>query len=204
MHSELTRLSSACPCTACPLDCVLPVLSVPDNQADDACTAPVVGSDGSTVMDPVADDCGFFVSHQGENNCYAYGTDIATNTFPQPGRGSGTKWLANTCDEMVAAAERDGLTWVGTELPDVEIVEPEKGHYLALYIWPGTNFHWARRDSNGLWSHKPGGTPVQDADNNGTPIVDASKADLSPWTEFCGYMIAVPSVICPSPDVCIA
>lgn len=204
IHAELFRLSSLCPCTACPLDCALPpapaFLASPSN-AD--CSAPVVGPDDVPAYDPQNDDCGFFVAYQSDNNCYAYGTDIASNSFAQPGRGSGTKWLDNTCTEMRAAAERDGLTWVGTELPDDDVVDPEKGHYLALYIWPETNFHWARRDSNGRWSHKPGGTPVQDADNNGTPIVDASKADLSPWTEFCGYMVAVPSEICPSADVCI-
>jgi len=107
---------------------------------------------------------------------------------------------------MFAAAERDGLIYVGQELQDY-MIGPDDGHYVALYIWPNTNFHWARMDYNGTynntgtrrWSHKPGGTDVQITDNNGncigypSPCVLPSQADLSPWSEFCGYMIAKPS-----------
>ena len=184
------------------------------------------------MFDPINDNCGFYSPpHQNDNNCYAYATDVATNTFPQPGRGSGDKWHDNTCEEMRAASERDGLVWFGNDLPSVD-EKPEIGHFVALYIWHGTNFHWARRDSNGavlllaprcvlislctgLWSHKPGGSPVQDHEcvtdrrrhpmsytltrscsNNNTPIIDASKADLSPWSEFCGYFTVTPSAVC--------
>lgn len=175
----------------------LPAKPVPS----DSCKAPVVGPDsGSPKFDPTADDCGFFVVHQSENNCYDYGTDVATNTFAQPGRGSGHKWDENTCDSIRAAAERDGLTWLGTDLPGADL---KSGHYVALYIWPETNFHWARRDSSGTWSHKPGGTPVQNADNEGRTITDPSKADLSPWSQFCGYMSVVPSTVCVGSSHCI-
>lgn len=107
--------------------------------------------DNGTVFDPINDNCGFYSPpHQNDNNCYAYATDVATNTFPQPGRGSGDKWHDNTCEEMRAASERDGLVWFGNDLPSVD-EKPDSGHYVALYIWPGTNFHWARRDSNGAF-----------------------------------------------------
>jgi len=52
--------------------------------------------------------------------------------FVKPGRGSGHKWDKNTCDDMRAAAERDGLVWVGTDLPTKD---PEVGHYVSLHIW---------------------------------------------------------------------
>eukprot|EP01084_Bolivina_argentea_P155345 270716_1 len=177
------------------------------------CTAPIIGPDYWTGIDynVQKDDCGFFTGqHQGDNNCYAYSTDIATNTFPQPGRGSGQKWSFNTCPDMINAAERDGLTYIGMDIADLH-VGPTNGHYVALYIWPNTNFHWARMDYNGTyhhninnesiprrWSHKPGGTEVQIVDNNGdcigdiAPCVLPSKADLSPWSVFCGYMTAIP------------
>jgi len=96
----------------------------------------------------------------------------------------------NTCEDVRAAAERDGLTWVGTDLPSGQ---PAKGHYIALLIWPDFNFHWIRKDSSNYWSHKPGQTEVRDIDNNNEKINDPSKSDFSPWSQFCGYMIVVPS-----------
>ncbi|KAJ4458021.1 putative Insoluble matrix shell protein 1 [Paratrimastix pyriformis] len=161
-------------------------------RVGDQCTIPVVGPDNETAFDLAHDDCGFFVSHCSSNNCYAYGSDIVTDTFPQPGRGSGKKWDHNTCVDIRASAERDGLKWAGTTLP---VDDLPVGHYVSLHIWPNTNFHWVRKDTNLAthWSHKPGGTPVREVDNNGHKITDPSKADLSPWSEFCGYMIVVPS-----------
>ena len=36
-----------------------------------------------------------------------------------------------------------GLVWAGTTLPKEQ---PSKGHYVAMLIWPQTNFHWIRMD----------------------------------------------------------
>jgi hypothetical protein len=160
----------------------------PDNA--DCNHVPIKGPDTVPKYDPKSDDDGCFVKKQTENNCYAYGTDIVTNTFPQPGRGSGKKWTLNTCIDMGNASVRDGLIYNGTKLPKNP---PEQGHFAALLIWPDTNFHWIRMDANGYWSHKPGGTPVRNKDNRDLPITDPSKSDFSPWTQFCSYFIAQPS-----------
>ena len=93
---------------------------------------------------------------------------------------------------MRASAERDGLVWIGETLPEEQ---PEEGHYVALLIWPNSNFHWIRKDKNNYWSHKPGGTSVRNVDNNGEKITDPSKSDFSPWTDFCGYMQTIPSKV---------
>jgi hypothetical protein len=156
------------------------------------CDLPVRGPDNVTTFDPQHENCGFFVTHCTQNNCYNYGNDIVTDTFAQPGRGSGQKWSYNTCDDIKASAIRDGLVWAGTTLPTAN---PAIGHYVALLIWPQTNFHWIRFDSVplGFWSHKPGQTPVRNVDGNGHKITDPSKSDFSPWTQFCGYMTTVPS-----------
>jgi hypothetical protein len=158
------------------------------------CDLPVRGPDNGTIYDPQRENCGFFTSHCTANNCYNYGNDIVTDTFAQPGRGSGQKWSSNTCDDIRASATRDGLVWAGTNLPTDN---PTKGHYVALLIWPNTNFHWIRFDSvpHGFWSHKPGQTPVRNVDGNGQKITDPSKSDFSPWTQFCGYMTTIPSVV---------
>jgi len=152
----------------------------------------VRGPDNGTVYDPQHDANGCFVTAQTMNNCYNYGCDVATNTFAQPGRGTGHKWDDNTCDAMREAATRDGLVWAGTTLPSGQ---PAVGHNVALLIWPDTNFHWIRMDSvpAGYWSHKAGQTPVRNTDNNGHKITDPSKSDFSPWTQFCGYMTVIPS-----------
>ena len=62
---------------------------------------------------------------------------------PQPGRGSGQKWSEDTCDDIRASSERNGLVWAGTDLPKTG---PEDGesHYVSLHIWDKTNFHWLR------------------------------------------------------------
>ncbi|KAK3254936.1 hypothetical protein CYMTET_35867 [Cymbomonas tetramitiformis] len=164
--------------------------------------APIVGPDAwnQTLYDPTQDDCGFFVAHQSENNCYNYANNVATDSFAQPGRGTGHKWEENTCESVKDAAARDGLKWMGSDLPSLS-EGPADGHYVALYIWPNTNFHWARMDYDVKtvagramrWSHKPGGTEVRDVDNDGKAILDPSTANLSPWSQFCGYMKSVPS-----------
>jgi hypothetical protein len=172
-----------------------PAPSVPESNCGNV---PIKGPDDPTQVhyDPSNDDQGCFVKKQGENNCYDYGNDIVTNSFAQPGRGSGVcppnkrPCVKNDCDSLKRAAISDGLIWVGADLPSTL---PKDGHYVSLHVWPKSNFHWIRMDADMYWSHKPGGSPVRNVDNNKQKIKDPSKADFSPWTEHCGYMLAVPS-----------
>ena len=152
--------------------------------------SPIKGSDNEPNYDPKNDDGGCFIKKQADNNCYNYGTDILTNTFAQPGRGTDHEWQENTCEEIKKAALSDGLQYVGTEYPKNK---PIKGHYIAELIWPETNFHWVRLDSNGKWSHKPGGSRITNKDNDGLDITNPSIQDFSPWTEFCGYFLVIPT-----------
>lgn len=124
------------------------------------------------------------------NNCYNYANDVITNSFAQPGRGSGAMYSAFVCGNVGAAANRDGLQSVGTVSGT-----PAQGHYVALVIWPGRDFHWYRLDVGGSWSHKPGQTPVRDTDNSGNPITDPSNCNRGPYTDFCGYHQTFPSSI---------
>ena len=50
-------------------------------------------------------------------------------------------------------------------------------------------------DANFTFSHKPGGSPVRNVDNNGKIITDPAKADVSPWSTHCCYMRTVPSKV---------
>ena len=133
--------------------------------------------------------------HAGEsavffNNCYAYANNQITNTFPQPGRGTGRMYTVFGCTGAGAvepAAVSDGLA----PCPNFGVpLAPGRGWYVALVIWPGKDYHWYRQDKAGCWSHKPGNTPVRNVDNSGRAISDPRTADRGNYTVFCSYMIA--------------
>jgi hypothetical protein len=122
---------------------------------------------------------------QYSNNCYNYATNYRTDTFAQPGLGSGQMYpLPISCDGVRAAAVRDDLI----DNPDADNRCPDEGHLVALVVGPGFDFHWYRKGRNGLWTHKPGGTAVTNLDNSGALITDPRTADRDGYTEFCTFM----------------
>jgi hypothetical protein len=122
------------------------------------------------------------------NNCYNYANDKITNTFAQPGRGSGSMYTAIDCANVGAAAQRDGQVSVGPPAST-----PAQGHFIALVVWPGNDYHWYRQDNNTRWSHKPGQTPARNTDNSGSPIADPRSCNRGPYTSFCGFYHCVPA-----------
>jgi len=124
---------------------------------------------------------------QGGNNCYNYGTNYRTDTFAQPGRGTGMIYGAITGPEVLAAAIRDALV----DKPGANNKCPKEGHLVALVIAPGYDFHWYRKGRNGRWSHKPGGTQATNLDNSGNLITDPRTADRGPYTEFTTFMVVM-------------
>lgn len=128
------------------------------------------------------------------NNCYNYGNDTITNTFAQPGRGTGQEGpYPPTCAGTSAAANRDGLKSIPS--PDIT---PAEGHIVALVVAsnPGfLDYHWYRRDSNGMWSHKPGQTAARNTDNSGRLISDPRNCDRGPYNDFCGFFNSIPGKI---------
>jgi hypothetical protein len=120
------------------------------------------------------------------NNCYNYASNKRTNTFAQPGRGSGHMYTAITCPAVSQAALSDGLHQRFVCFPD-----SEKPRYLvALVVAPGPGFidyHWYRKNSEGFWSHKPGGTAARNVDNSNRIITDPATCNRGPYTQFCGY-----------------
>ena len=128
------------------------------------------------------------------NNCYNYANDLITNTFAQPGRGSGQDGPSPpNCPGTGAAAERDGQKPISN--PDQT---PAEGQIIALVVSEVPTFrdyHWYRRDSDTMWSHKPGGTPATNLDNAGRPIADPRKCDRGPYALFCGFYHCVPSTV---------
>lgn len=125
---------------------------------------------------------------QGNNNCYNYSNNKRTDTFAQPGRAAGAQWTDLECDNVRTAAVADGLVTVAKPNKC-----PKKECTLALVVDPGDDYHWYRRDTNGMWTHKPGGTPATNLDNSGNPISNPETADRGGYTDFCGYLCSCSS-----------
>ena len=118
---------------------------------------------------------------QPNNNCYNYAMNYRSNTFAQPGRKTGHMYTTFDCTSVGNAASYDGCkpTCSGSN------------KLVALVIWPGHDFHWYRRHSEGFWGHKPGGTAARNYDSsnriiNGTTLTPAN-CNRGPYTIFCGY-----------------
>lgn len=122
------------------------------------------------------------------NNCYNYANDKITNTFAQPGRGSGAVFSANDCADVTAATVRDLLVSVGAPAA----VAPG-APLVALAVWDDLDFHFYRRDATGTWSHKPGEKKARNVDRLGSAIADPENCDRGQYG-FCGYCLADPAV----------
>lgn len=161
---------------------------------------------GKTPMyDPAGNCGGNFMSYKNQpnNNCYAYGTNIASNSFPQPGRASkgSTPWSENmTAESVTANAVLDGLialpqTTIADLIDNSGHSQGADGHFVALVFsapepdfkgdpsaqWGG-DYHWVRADSVDMvsktitWSQKDGGDQVTNFDFAGNPISDPATA----------------------------
>jgi hypothetical protein len=130
------------------------------------------------------------------NNCYNYGRNWKTNTFAQPGRFSGSTAASMSCADVKAAAMRDGLHERCDCLPQSEY--PRR--LMALVIAPGRDYHWYRKQKDGFWGHKPGGTNARNIDNSGVLVTDPRTCDRGAgtflnYTDFCGFFYTGKSVI---------
>lgn len=124
------------------------------------------------------------------NNCYNYGRNWRTNTFAQPGRASGTYPYPMACDRVTRAALSDGAHKRYDCFPD-----SEKPRWLtAMVVWPGRDYHWYRKQSEGFWGHKPGSTRAKNTDNSGRIVADPRTCDRGGYTDFCGYFYACKSM----------
>lgn len=122
------------------------------------------------------------------NNCYNYANDKITNTFAQPGLGSGSMYTIFSCSDVSSAAQRDSQVSVSSASGT-----PVQGHFVALVVAPNYDYHWYRLDSNGMWSHKPGQTYARNTDNAGQLISDPRTCSRLPYTDFCGFFHCIPA-----------
>jgi hypothetical protein len=123
---------------------------------------------------------------QWNNNCYNYSNNKRTDSFAQPGLAHGAMYATLACADVIAAAQADGLHLLapGQECRRWWIFGKAK---IALVVAPGWDYHWYRRDRNGMWTHKPGSTQATNLDNSNQPITDPETCDRGWYTDFCAY-----------------
>lgn len=151
-------------------------------------------------------------------NCYCYALDKpTTGDFCMPGKGGGMAGMemgrqgALTCDWLTKAVTADGAVPVPRAAAMAKDPSPKEGqgHFMAMWLRDSDDcfkangkvprcmpdFHFARRDASGRWSHKAGEAPVSDKDLAGRPMADPEKADLSAmgYGHFCGYFRVDPA-----------
>ena len=144
------------------------------------------------------------------HNCFAYAFDhidipdpascseeSCAVPFHQPGRKSGyPKWSqvkGKRCPDLIARLFGDVK---GLRMTTFKNKCPGKSSKIALVADEDEDYHFYRQDSNGMWSHKPGGTKVTNIDATGRPIYDPALASRLytnsglNYDKFCGYLCA--------------
>lgn len=145
------------------------------------------------------------------HNCFAYAMNVqdpkqveacladenCNVPFHQPGSVSGhprfsTK-KSKTCPDMIARLLGDNPSMKMTTFTEKC---PPHTSKIALVVDADEDYHFYRQDSNGMWSHKPGGTAVTNLDAAGNEIYDPQIADRNydddnsnlNYDSFCAYM----------------
>jgi hypothetical protein len=152
-----------------------------------------------------------YIAIKETHNCYSYAMNVfdkkqiqrckgqteCNSPFHQPGKASGhpkfSDYKPKTCPNMIARILGDNYT---NYITDFET--PCKPSYskIALIIDESDDYHFLRMDSNGYWSHKPGGMRVTNVDAYGHYIwnpklanydyASRGKSELK-YDIFCSY-----------------
>jgi hypothetical protein len=134
------------------------------------------------------------------SNCYCYALNIFKAAWCQPGAATGVNIDQNSmsCASLKKALVADGAKEV-TAAQALNTKAPT-GHYIAMMFRPQSScnfarcqpdFHFMRKDSNGMWSHKAGEAPAANKDANGALIKDPKTAKISgQYTGVCVCMCA--------------
>lgn len=106
-----------------------------------------------------------------------------------------------TCAQLNKAVLADGAKKITKQ--QAMNGQPASGHYIAMMLRPQNScnfarcqpdFHFLRKDSNGLWSQKAGEAPATNRDARGALIKDPQAATLQgSYTDFCvsrGYLVS--------------
>jgi len=149
---------------------------------------------------------------QYSHNCFAYAMDVRDPSrikicrekkncsTPQPGRKKGhnefSGKMGKTCADILSRTMADVPTAYITNFTN----KCDKGFSkIGAVVDEDNDYHYYRQDSNGLWSHKPGGRPVKNIDSNNAKIYrpDLAGREYPPeyngnsglnYNSFCSYM----------------
>lgn len=145
------------------------------------------------------------------HNCFSYAMNILDPKqissclkskncdvpFHQPGAASGHKKFSSqkykTCSDMVGRLLGDNPS---LKLSSFTQTCPAGTSKIGLVVDADEDYHFFRQDSNGFWSHKPGGTAVTNKDAQGALIYDPKLADRNydekgsklNYNIFCSYL----------------
>jgi hypothetical protein len=167
--------------------------------------SPLTGAEPAYEPESYNNDKAIRHSH----NCYAYAMNVKDAAkikecrekgqcrFHVPGKEKGhpdfSGQMGKTCSDVIGrtmgSEPRGYLVNFATQC--------KKGYSkIAAVVDRRRDLHYYRQDSNGWWSHKPGGTPVTNLDADGRPIYDPKLANRNydgsgsklNYDIFCSYM----------------
>lgn len=133
------------------------------------------------------------------NNCYNYACNIANATYAQPGLGPSDEddrydpENSIDCSDWKIAVTVDGLNPHGEDIDQPGDDCGPNCHKVALFLWVNdrqefVDFHFARQDSDDLWSHKRADDiPKKVVDDRGRPVTSLRLEYMAPYNVFCGY-----------------
>lgn len=116
------------------------------------------------------------------NNCFSYAINsrVKRSSKPQPGYFSGFKGVPENqyaCKPFLKRLQKDIPSFYTTTFNN----KCKKGFHKAFMAIDNKkndpDYHFYRQDSNGMWSHKPGRTNVQNLDASGKHIYNPLKAN---------------------------
>lgn len=117
------------------------------------------------------------------HNCYAFALDIKDQdvNFPQPGL-FGIKNFDKYISDNKEFTCNTYHTRILMDNPHIYPIQHKKkckkGYYKVFFtISPNEDYHWYRQDDNGLFTHKPGSTPVKTTDSSNKIIYDPQYAN---------------------------
>lgn len=106
-----------------------------------------------------------------------------------PGCFSGLGYKLGNADAFISALANDGVSFVGRSIDEISNT-PQGVYPIAAFYTPSRDFHFYRRDENGLWSQKYGGDRPVQHDRNGVPVnTPVQAASYMPDLEFIGFFL---------------
>jgi hypothetical protein len=124
-----------------------------------------------------------------KSNCYCFAVNRYIGSYCSPGESGDNNDDDNDYGSC-AWATRGIITDGGIQVDrDTVYSKQPKGHYIALAVWPGEDFHMWRLENNGSWANKPGAyMPRRTYGSSNAVIKDVEvKGVRGEYTDFCGY-----------------